>query len=164
MRSTATISPCGTYRYMLRRIWDEALPPCYWIMLNPSTADAEHDDPTIRRVVAFSRGWGFGSANVVNLFAIRGTDPAILSRTAIDRVGPNNDATLESIPHDCKVVAAWGSSMVNFTGGRAIKVRQMFKDRLSCLGRTRDGHPRHPLYVRADTELQQYPHFGGGDA
>lgn len=162
MRSTATISPCGTYRYTLRRIWDDDLPPVYWVMLNPSTADANVDDPTIRRVIGFSRAWGYGSANVLNLFALRSTDPANLTGHA-DPVGPDNDVHLRSILETKQrhtIVAAWGS----FKGaaGRARVIRTMMSGRLSCLGLTKDGHPRHPLYVRADQELVTYPYFGGG--
>lgn len=164
MISTATISPCRAYRYMLRRIWDDALPPIYWVMLNPSTADATQDDPTIRRVIGFSKSWGYGSANVLNLFALRSTDPDNLLSHA-DPVGPDNDTHLRSIlgtKHRHAIVAAWGS----FKGAaaRSREVRTILSGRLSCLGLTKDGHPRHPLYVRADQELQVYPHLGGGQA
>lgn len=159
MYGTANISPCGRYRYTLRRVWDAALPEVSFIMLNPSTADAETDDPTIRRVVGFARSWGFGSVSVFNLFALRATDPSELFRTVKaqeETGGPENDRVLASIPADRVVVAAWGTWAEEFTA-RERYVRDMFKGRLRCLGLTKDGHPRHPLYVRADTQHQEFP-------
>lgn len=154
MLKTATISPCGKYRYTLRRIWDHALPPCYWIMLNPSTADDKEDDPTIRRVIGFSRSWGCGSADVFNLFALRATDPMAL-QLEDDPVGPENDHHLSTIAKDRMVVAAWGTW--GDYRSRALAMRRMFDGRLICLGTTKDGHPRHPLYVRADAPRVPYP-------
>src|SRR5262245_19133112 len=86
----ALISPCGLYRYWLTRTWDNSLRRVCWVMLNPSTADAEQDDPTIRRCVGFARSWGAGGIIVVNLFAFRASDPKALLRAA-DPVGPDND-------------------------------------------------------------------------
>lgn len=158
MTRTATISPCNLYRYMLRRIWDDTLPPCYWIMLNPSTADDKQDDPTIRRVVGFSRGWGFGSANVLNLFALRSPNPQDLidsEEAGIDIVGPDNDRHIDSISDTATVIAAWGAHPM--AAWRAFDVRKRFGNRLLCLGTTQGGHPRHPLYVKSDTQRRPYP-------
>lgn len=150
----AFISECGAYRYWLERRWDETLPACAFIMLNPSTADASKDDPTIRRVVGFSKAWGFGGVNVYNLFALRATDPRELRKHPAP-VGPDNDIYLGQIPEEAVIVAAWGSWGDHLH--RAFDVRRMFKERLSCLGLTNGGHPRHPLYISADTPRQPYP-------
>src|SRR5712664_2208515 len=86
---SAGFSCCGLYRYWLRRHWDAELPPVCFVMLNPSTADAERDDPTIRRCCGFSRRWGYGGIVVVNLYAFRTSDPCCL-RNAVHPVGPEN--------------------------------------------------------------------------
>ena len=88
MKSDAVISDCGKYRYRLTRKWGYGR-PCGFIMLNPSTADALHDDPTIRRCVGFAKAWGCGALIVVNLFAVRATSPREMMR-ADDPVGPEN--------------------------------------------------------------------------
>lgn len=154
MLRTADISNCGTYRYRLGRVWDGQKPVCAFVMLNPSVADASIDDPTIRRVVDFAQRWRFGGVDVFNLFALRATDPGELL-VHDDPVGPENDAWLERIASDT-IVAAWG--VHGTIKGRSFRVSRMLDGRLSCLGRTKGGHPRHPLYVRATTERSPYGH------
>lgn len=150
----ALISPCGIYRYWLQRLWDETRPPCAFIMLNPSTADATVDDATIKRVVGFSRTWGFGGVNVYNLFALRATDPNELLKHP-DPVGPDNDAYLAQIPRTAVIIAAWGN------GGsfkrRDLAVRRMFLGRLSRLGATNKGQPPHPLYQPGTKMYEPFP-------
>lgn len=155
----ALLSPCGTYRYTLDRIWDPSLPGAVFIMLNPSTADAAVDDPTIRRCVSFAQREKCGSLTVVNLFGLRSTDPRELSRHP-DPLGPENDFHLLRVLHEqpARVIAAWGSHP--FARARARAVAELLapelanlKLRLTCLGTTKDGHPRHPLYVRNDAPL-----------
>lgn len=155
IKSDAVISDCGRYRYRLSRIWDHSLPLCVFIMLNPSTADAEQDDATIRRCRGFALREGFGGLVVVNLFAFRATDPKDL-RSASDPVGPANDRYIIEATRDVdvRVIAAWG---VN--GGlldRDNAVQRMTGPDLMCLGRTSRGAPRHPLYVKATQPLEPY--------
>lgn len=150
---SAVISPCEAYRYTLLRAWDSRRPMCGWIGLNPSTADHRQDDPTIRRMIGFARGWGFGGILVLNLFAFRATKPADM-RLAIDPVGPDNDYFLRRYAPP-RWVACWGPG--GDYRGRADQVAAMFAGRLSCLGATKTGAPRHPLYVRSDTLLQAWP-------
>jgi hypothetical protein len=86
----AVLSECGRYRYVLTRTWDHDLAACAFIGLNPSTADAHEDDPTIRRCIRFARDWGHGGLIMLNLFAWRSTDPRGLL-DAIFPVGPPAD-------------------------------------------------------------------------
>lgn len=151
----ARISDCGQYRYTLWRRWDVTLPLVVFVMLNPSTADGETDDPTIRRCIGFARTWGYGAVHVVNLYAWRARDPREL-RTAEDPVGPDNDRTLAEYGNDgVPLIAAWG---VNADPARVAHVLKIDGfDRLRALGATKDGHPRHPLYVRGDAKPQPWP-------
>ena len=148
--SDAILSPCGAYRYRLSRTWDEALNPVVWVCLNPSTADASQDDPSIRRMMGFARGWLAGGIVVVNLFAARATDPRQLKGFA-DPVGPDNDRHILEAPAPAAVVVAWGAHP--FARERAKAVLNLLRLRgrlIYCLGRTKDGHPRHPLFVAGD--------------
>src|SRR5215510_5582686 len=96
----AVLSDCGRYRYMLRRTWDHSKPRVLFVMLNPSTADAEIDDATIRSCIRLAKGAGYGSFEVVNLYALRATDPAELQR-ADDPVGPKNNDIIEAAIGRC---------------------------------------------------------------
>lgn len=145
----AVFSDCGRYRYLLTRRWGDG-PAATFVMLNPSTADAATDDPTIRRCIGFAKSWDCGSLNVVNLFAFRATDPRELL-AATDPVGPRNDAFLHSYLPDG--VAAWGAHKMASTRARGVVRAFVRSSPLWCLGVTKDGHPRHPLYVRADAPL-----------
>lgn len=146
----AIIDPTGRYRYSLWRTWSHNGPHIVWIMLNHSTADAELDDQTIRRCIGFSRAWGGGSLEVVNLFAYRATDPGELLLAA-DPVGPNNDKYLtKAVKNAHTIIAAWGTHGKMLS--RNSQVTRLLKDYvLHCLGTTKDGHPRHPLYVASST-------------
>lgn len=157
----AIVSDCGRYRYMLTRKWNKNLPVVVFIMLNPSTADASLDDPTIRRCIGFGRSHGFGGLQVLNLFALRATDPMQL-RTAQDAIGTDNDAHLITALNmaaatSTPVIAAWGVHGVY--NNRAAEVRNLSVEcgvKLMCLGTTKGGHPRHPLYVSAAQEFVNY--------
>ena len=155
MTKSADISCCGQYRYSLTRVWDPSLPLLTITMLNPSKADASINDPTVVRCIGFARAWGYGGIRIVNLYAYRATNPKDLAK-AIDPVGPANDeylinAARESADLGAPLVAAWG---VNAEPARIWRVVHLPGfDRLTSLGVTKDGHPRHPLYVRADTQL-----------
>ena len=145
MERGADISPCGRYRYTLWRKWGPG-GTCMFVGLNPSTADATLDDPTIRRCVAFARSWGYGGLMMTNLFAWRATDPRDM-RAASDPVGPLNDAVLTATYFNSAVaIAAWGAHGTHH--GRDAVVRKMLP-RLRYLRLTKDGHPGHPLYLPA---------------
>lgn len=157
MEGDAILSSDRHYRYLLTRKWREEGPRLLYIMLNPSTADASVDDPTIRRCIAFGMDWGFSRLEVVNLFAWRATDAKEL-RNAPDPVGPINDyVTLEAVQRADLIVAAWGAN--SFAVPRSRVVRALVKgcDKpLYCLGKTQGFAPRHPLYVAAGTKYQIY--------
>jgi len=135
LQTAAGFSPCGCYRYWLTRTWDESRSAVCWLMLNPSTADATRDDPTIRRCIGIARRWGHGGIVAVNLFALRATDPAELVR-AVDPVGPENDAAVRSHTAGLRVIAAWGSKGRPPGPGRS---------RPAAPGRLPPGVPRHYL-------------------
>lgn len=157
--ATATFSQCRSYRYALTRRWDPSVEGVAFCMLNPSTADAMADDPTIRRCVGFAKAWGYGALLVVNLFGLRATDPSELYGHD-DPVGPDNDVVLAEWADRVSgpVVAAWGNH--GDYQDRCVEVTDLFSRhgaRVMCLGMTKSGQPRHPLYVRADTLLVPYP-------
>jgi hypothetical protein len=153
--SGAVISRCGLFRYRLDRRWGEG-PVAGFIMLNPSTADADSDDPTIRRCIGFAKREGCGGLMVGNLFAFRATNPEDMA-DAVDPDGPENQHFLLNMAErvDGPLIAAWGGHwMAEDLPARW--VRQTFGDRLMCLGKTKAGAPRHPLYVKADAPLVPY--------
>jgi len=141
----------GRYRFRLWRRWAPG-GAALWIMLNPSTADDVGDDPTIRRCIGLSRGWGFGAIEVVNLYALRATRPRDLF-AARAPVGRGNDAAIAASAAAAEsIVVAWG--MHGGRGARAGDVLALLaRCPLWCLGRTRGGQPRHPLYAPASTRL-----------
>jgi hypothetical protein len=115
-------------------------------MLNPSTADDKIDDPTIRRCMGFARREGYFGINVVNLYALRATNPKTV-QTASDPVGPENDSYIQGICLACgEVIVAWGRW--TFARQRIQEVSEMLSGvTLKCLGINKDGSPKHPLYV-----------------
>lgn len=157
--STAEISPCGLYRYRLTRTWGNAA-PLLFVMLNPSTADASDDDPTIRRCIGFARREGAGGIVVANLFAFRSTDPTALE-IAPDPIGPDNARWIETCVRETSgpIVAAWGASVPKrldlLVHMRIVALLPL--DRLRCLGWTASGAPRHPLYLPAAATLERWP-------
>ena len=147
-------SPCRRYRYVLWRLWGSGARPAMFIGLNPSTADETQDDPTVRRCKAFARSWGCDSLIMTNLFAWRATDPREM-KAADQPVGSENDDWLYQLAERAHVrVAAWGVHGLWLE--RAMQVAAVLPD-LECLGRTKDGHPRHPLYLAGTTQLEPWP-------
>lgn len=146
MTASAVISDCGTYRYVLRRTWRGG-PVLAFVMLNPSTADAEQDDATIRKCIGFAKRYGFGGIVVVNLFALRSRDPAAL-RTHPSPIGPENDYWLkhETVNPNHSIIVAWGRHAEHFPG-RVRAVMKIIERAVRCLDVTKDGHPSHPLML-----------------
>jgi len=165
-RSSAVISSCGRYRYWLERRWSASLPLTF-VMLNPSTADATIDDPTIRRCAGFARREGAGGIVVVNLYAFRATNPRDLA-SAADPVGTECDAHLD-VAGACgcpgaPIIAAWGATKVGRAPYRehdervaGVLARLRGFGPVHCLGSTASGAPRHPLYLPGDAPLTVLP-------
>lgn len=141
---TAIFSECRNYRYAIMREWDSSAPKVLFIGLNPSTADETTDDPTIRRCIGYAQSWGYGGLLMANLFAIRATDPKdMLSHP--DPVGPLNNEWLMELSGQAGItVAAWGAH-----GGHRDRDEEIKKliSPLHCLAKTKQGKPRHPLYL-----------------
>lgn len=151
----ATFSACRTWRYVLDRHWKPHQPALLVVMLNPSTADETKDDPTIRRVRGFAEAWGYGGVRILNLFALRSTDPEQL-RIARDPIGPDNDRHLAAniaqwASSGLEILAAWGGHG-NMRGRAFVVSRLVDEVEWICLGTNADGTPKHPLYVKADTK------------
>lgn len=120
-------------------------------MLNPSTADADVDDATIRKCIGFSDRWGYKGIDVINLFALRSTDPKELY-TSLDPIGPRNPEFMRKlIPEAALVVAAWGNHGAFV--GQGDFVRRDTERPIYCLGTTAGGEPRHPGRIGYDTPL-----------
>lgn len=157
MEKSAVFSEDEKYRYALGRVWNEGgKGRCVFCMLNPSTADAMIEDPTVRRCMLFARRWGFRELHVINIFALRSTDPDRL-REPGDPIGPENDEYIRRIGYEADlIVAAWGVHGSIMGRGRDVQTRLLGQRELHCLGVTGDGNPRHPLYIRGDTAPKLY--------
>lgn len=171
IQRAALLSSCGRYRYWLQRKWGENGKRAGFVMLNPSTADATVDDPTIRKCIAFASQWGCQELNVVNLFAFRATDPREL-RKAQDPIGWENDRMILEALEGCNpIVAAWGTGRACRLFARPFKpldrkdrdiqVAAMIESKfgagaLQCLRLCENGMPGHPLYLRVNEKLQPF--------
>lgn len=159
--SVAVYSPCERYRYSLTRTWDPAGARALFVMLNPSTATEVQNDPTVERCERRARTLGFGAFRVTNIFAWRDTDPRKM-RASDDPVGPENDATISQSARvwirplsTDRIVCAWGTHGAHLDRGTAVE--SLLRDTtvpLYSLGLTKDGHPKHPLYLGYATPLQ----------
>ena len=149
--TSAVLSDCGKYRYSLTRVWNENKPRVLFIMLNPSTADAEKDDPTIRRCMGFAKDWGYGGLYVVNLFALRATNPKDLLKAPFV-VGVENEKwirRMSALAH--LVVCAWGNGVIVDKLQKRLdhtwKPLSWINKPLHYLELANDGTPKHPLYL-----------------
>jgi hypothetical protein len=151
----ALMSRDGRYRYSLGRHWNPSKPACLFIMLNPSTADARKNDRTVTRCLAFAKSWGYGGFYVANLFAYRTSKPSEMKRAA-NPVGAKNRIHLERLAKKVKrsggvCIAAWGRHGSHNNQDKIVVSR--FKKLgigLYFLALTKDGFPKHPLYLRGD--------------
>lgn len=159
-KSYAVLSECGTYRYSLKRSWGSYLlgsPSCVFVMLNPSTADHSKDDPTIRKCVKFADRWGFDCLEVMNLFALRATDPKIMMRHS-KPVGIDNDFHIRGAVADAgKIICAWGVNGSHMNRSKEVlnlindaKPHHVEIEALRISPTT--SQPWHPLYIPDATE------------
>ncbi len=152
MQSGAIFDHAGTYRYSLWRSWSH-LPRVGFVMLNPSQADATLNDPTIRRCIGFAQSWGYGGLEVVKLFAYRTKSPADLQRIR-DPIGTDNDRYLLTLRERVDtIVFAWGNWGTLKGRDRTVMKQLNSQQNVFCLGITKTGQPRHPLYLKRDTRL-----------
>ncbi|MCT7983108.1 DUF1643 domain-containing protein [Laspinema sp. A4] len=157
MKKGAVIDLMEIYRYSLWREWDPNASRVAFVMLNPSRADATNDDPTVRRCISFAQSWGYGSLEVVNLFAYRASKPAELKKVR-DPIGLENDYYLEkAIKSADKLIVAWGNNGMFKNRCREVLDCLTSFDELYCLGITQRGYPRHPLYVKGNIKPVFYP-------
>ncbi len=151
--NNAIFSDDRKYRYALWRWWDKSKPYVLFIGLNPSTADETENDPTIRRCIRFAQDWNYGGLCMVNLFAIRTRDPKIMLKHP-NPIGIDNDEHLIMLSDKAgKIVVAWGTN-----GGHKNRDKEVeaFIPDMYCLDITKGGYPKHPLYIKSDTELKEY--------
>lgn len=154
---SAVFSECGNFRYRLGRRWDWCAETLVYIMLNPSTADAEQDDPTIRRCIGFAKAHGFGGIEVLNLYAYRATKPSDLKKAGY-LVGPDNDRHIALVAGLAKTICvAWGANAEGLVRPhvvlimlRALGIEPM------CLSITKSGHPSHPLMLPSSCRLMPF--------
>ncbi len=160
-RSSAVFSECGTYRYSLRREWDDSKMLLVWCMLNPSKAGADDDDPSVRRVRGFTKREGrYGGFILVNVWALIATDPKDLhaQRSAFE---PENLIHIQHAAVGRDVVVAWGARVARGPGlQNVMRILNGCAASIRCLGYTKGGEPRHPLYLRKDTPFERYPGQG----
>ena len=146
----------GRYRYSLWRSWSTHYPRIVFILLNPSSADEQRNDPTIRRCMGFARAWNFGSMEVVNLFAYRATDYRELFKVS-DPIGEeNNHFLLQAVERCSTVVLGWGTRGTLLGRDRQVISLLAHRNDVYCLGIMKDGKPRHPLYIKCDTNLMPF--------
>jgi hypothetical protein len=161
----AHISVCGHYRYSLSRVWDDKLPTVQFVLLNPSTADAVHDDPTVRRCVGFAKRWGCGQMAIKNIFSLRATHPADLKGCGdlhgdrfflienVWRLMAQCPPVQEAIGF---VVLGWGThGDLAGRGEQVLNYARSVPDHIPIytFGFTKNGNPRHPLFLPYDTPL-----------
>ncbi len=146
--SHATYSDCERYRYALTRVWDVAGSKALFVMLNPSTATEAQNDPTVERCERRARALGHGAFRVCNIFAWRDTDPKAM-RAAAEPVGPENDTAIrEGCLWADAIICAWGTHGAHLDRGAAVETLMRATGLpLAHLGLTKDGHPKHPLYI-----------------
>lgn len=154
----AVISDCGKYRYLLRRSWDHDKPRALFVMLNPSTADAQIDDPTIRSCYRLVNALGYGSFEVVNLFAWRATDPNDLAASPDPIGNPKNaDVVCAALGRCDMAICAWGAHWrAAQRADLMVSTIRGYKPAAYCLGVTKSGAPKHPLYIKTGTPLVMY--------
>lgn len=156
--SSALFSSCGRYRSLLTRTWDSKLSPIMFVGMNPSVADLEVDDPTVRKECNLARRWGYGSLIKCNVMDYRATNPKqLLSQSCV-----SSEQNLPTISQQLQlvdtVVAAWGRlpPVLQPHADAAFALLKSSGVKIMCLGRNQDLSPRHPLYLSYSTPLEPY--------
>jgi hypothetical protein len=159
---TASFSPNGLYRYRLTRAWLGGQGEILFILLNPSTANADQDDPTVRRCCTYAQRWGYQRLTIVNIFAYRTPYPSVL-RLAIDPVGEENDCWIARLATKAnEVLVGWGNHGTYHNRGREVySLLQEAGVQPVCLGQTKGGEPFHPLHRQRGHRDTRFPYLGG---
>jgi hypothetical protein len=145
--SSAKYSPCRKYRYTLKRVWNKNKPLAAFIGLNPSTATEIKNDPTVNRCMNYANDWGYGGIIMLNIFAYRATDPKEM-KAVEEPVGKHTDFWLQVMAQEAALtLACWGTHGEHLARGKQVLA---LVDNLKCLGTTKHGHPKHPLYLKKD--------------
>ncbi|SES75290.1 DUF1643 domain-containing protein [Oceanicella actignis] len=156
----AVFSPCGRYRPLLTREYPDGAGTALWIGMNPSTAEADVDDPTVRRESDYSRAWGFRRFVKTNVMDWRATRPAdLLAEGVAPRSPVNLDVIREQAAQADLIMLAFGAlhPRLRHYGRETVEALRADGRALFCLGLTRDGAPRHPLYMRKDLRPIPFP-------
>jgi hypothetical protein len=157
MKNECVFSPCRSYRYTLIHRWEELFPTkaVAWIGLNPSTAQEDRLDPTLRRIKSFSAAWGFNAFCMLNLFAFRATDPQVM-KCAADPIGQENDRWIVELCGQVQmVIACWGVHG-GYLGRAELVAARIPESKLCCLRLTKRMAPAHPLYVPSHITPKRY--------
>lgn len=159
VRGRAEFSECGRYRYSLLRNWGADNDPfVMFVGMNPSVASPDVDDPTVRREINFTRAMGFTAYAKCNVLDFRATYPRDLFA-----VNPRSDKNLETIvslardPNCARVIAAWGALPKPLRRYADDVITALRGVPLYCMGKTKDGAPRHPLYLPNSAECVPWP-------
>jgi hypothetical protein len=147
--SGAVFSDCERYRYRLWRVWDESKPKACFVMLNPSTATQEVLDPTVSRCKKRAETLGYGGLEVVNIFALRSTDPLALYQEP-NPVGIHNLPAISEAVDSCEIaICAWGGHGKLHNAGNKTRwwLMRHHREKVHCLRLNSDGSPAHPLYL-----------------
>lgn len=157
MKREAVFSKDRKYRYQLKRVWDGKLDQVVFIGLNPSRANEEEDDHTIRKLIGFCKRWGYGGFTIVNLFALVDTKQDELWNHT-DPFGPENPTwVLDAIKESEMVVCCWGNGLKAHRMGMAVKrIREVLIKQTYCFGKNDNGTPKHPLRLPYTTELKHF--------
>lgn len=158
MNRSAVIDESGKYRYKLTRYWTLPAKMCCFVMLNPSTADAYHDDATIRRCIDFAKQWGYGGIHVGNLFAFRATKPEDLAKSD-EPIGPDNKRYLKTMfDLSSIIVCAWGngSTLRKILKGESVTNLFPLEYQFHAIQQNTDGTPSHPLYLPKNLTPKRY--------
>ncbi|WP_439882182.1 DUF1643 domain-containing protein [Pontibacter sp. MBLB2868] len=153
MEKAAVISKDERYRYVLWRIWDSELKHVTFIGLNPSYADGRTDDPTIKKLIKLTKSWGYGGFYIVNLFALRATDPNTLYHSP-NPTGNDNDEYIKKYSETAtKIILMWGNHGV--LKNRDKEVLGLIHSPY-CIGYNKNGTPKHPLYLKSNSPLLDF--------
>jgi hypothetical protein len=149
-------SPCKKYRLQLWRLWDDQLPIIMFLMLNPSSADAHNDDPTIRRCVNFTKNWGYGGFYIGNLYPLISSKPKLLLES-LSVSHSENKLNLDEMAEKCdKIICSWGNFEIVKKLGIPNDFLVDYKNKLYYISKSKNETPKHPLYLKSSLKLKKY--------